>query len=435
MSPAALLIVVALLSSQERPAPPQCREWHECRQLALDAEGRGDYEAFHDLAWRAVQTGPGADTSLMYLLARAQSLSGRPSDALVMLQRLADKGIVTDAATNGDFARVRNLPGWAALAARLDARSTGAPAAASTVTPKASGTDERTREEPKREGTASAPAAASPETIRFVESTPTPSGLAYDAVSRRFLIADRLGRKLSVVDEFSQHVATLAGSQAGFGDIAALEIDPRDGDLWVVSGGIDGAHPTLHKLQLVSGRVLASYPVAESVGPVSLVDVAVTSQDAVLALDANGRRILRLQPRSAALSVAATIAEAGPASLAPAPGGIAFVATQAGVSRIDLSSRLSTPVRVPDGLSLSGVTRIRWHRGALVGVQRQDDGRYRMVRWHLDSRGRAVTKSTVLAADIVTPAETATSIAGDALYYLAKGDGGFIVARVKLTTK
>ena len=55
----------------------------------------------------------------MTMLARAQSLSGRPGDALVMLQRLASMGIATDAATNNDFERVRALPGWAELEAKI----------------------------------------------------------------------------------------------------------------------------------------------------------------------------------------------------------------------------------------------------------------------------------------------------------------------------
>ena len=73
---------------------------------------------------------------------------------------------------------------------------------------------------------------------RCVSPTPLPrcAGLAYDAVSRRFIVADREARKLTVVDEFSQHVANLASAQsAGFGSIAALEIDTRQGNLWVVS--------------------------------------------------------------------------------------------------------------------------------------------------------------------------------------------------------
>src|SRR4029453_8764066 len=71
--------------------------------------------------------------------------------------------------------------------------------------------------------------------LRFT-SPMAPAGLAYDGVSLRCIVADREARRLAVVDEFSQHVANLASAQsAGFGSIAALEIDPRQGNLWVVS--------------------------------------------------------------------------------------------------------------------------------------------------------------------------------------------------------
>ena len=117
---AAALILLTLQNQADRG---DCREWHECRQMALDAAERGEYERLHDLAWRAVQTGPRNDPALMYLLARAQSLSGRPGDALVMLQRLAALGVSTDAATNDDFRRVRSLPGWAEFAGSVAANA------------------------------------------------------------------------------------------------------------------------------------------------------------------------------------------------------------------------------------------------------------------------------------------------------------------------
>src|SRR5687768_14809710 len=93
----ALLVVVLFISLagasaapplaafQSPPAGVDCKEWTACRALALAAADRGEYETFHDLAWRAIQIGPARDPALMQLLARAQSLSGRPHDALVML--------------------------------------------------------------------------------------------------------------------------------------------------------------------------------------------------------------------------------------------------------------------------------------------------------------------------------------------------------------
>src|SRR5262249_48249668 len=100
-------------ASDRAEQAPDCRDWQTCRQLALEAADRKEYDVFHDLAWKTVQLGPKNDPALMTMLARAQSLSGRPLDSLVMLQRLLAMGVVTDAATNDDFERVRALPGWA----------------------------------------------------------------------------------------------------------------------------------------------------------------------------------------------------------------------------------------------------------------------------------------------------------------------------------
>ncbi len=63
-------------------------------------------------------------------------MSGRPGDALVMLKRLAAMGVVTDAATNNDFERVRALPGWAELEGKTSG-TTPSPAAVTIAPPKA----------------------------------------------------------------------------------------------------------------------------------------------------------------------------------------------------------------------------------------------------------------------------------------------------------
>src|SRR5437762_9068035 len=222
---AATLVVQTDLGPASRgPLDGTCTEWHECRELARAAADRGEYETFHDLAWRAVQTGPPKDPSLLYLLARAQALSGRTRDALVILQRLAEMGVPLDAVTNDDFNRTRQLPGWPEVAdlinrvGRPDTPRSGAAAGTSGSLP------------------------SPPEAVRFSSESFAPVGLAYDAVSRRFLFGDRLGRKLIVVGEGSNHpVDFVRADSAGFGEISAIEIDGKRGDLWVASAGSDGA--------------------------------------------------------------------------------------------------------------------------------------------------------------------------------------------------
>lgn len=410
--------------------PPACREWRECRQLALDAAARGDAEAFHDLAWRAVQTGPPRDPDLMYLLARAQSLSGRPGDALVMLRRLAERGVATDAATNEDFGRVRALPAWPEVE-RLIA------AAASPPVPTAPAP-------PPPVSTAAAPpplAPAGEEALRTDALRFKPAGLAYDAVSRRFVVGDRSGRRLVVIDEASRRVTSFVGAaSAGFRDVTALEIDPWRGDLWVVTAGgledADAGESTLHKLQLVSGRPLETWTAPHDAGPVRFVDVAVTRNGTVFALDAAGARIFRLRPGSRALEPVLALGLENAVSVSAARETILYVAHSAGIARGDLAGPRVARVATSGGIDLSGIERLRWRDGSLVAVQTRGGGS-RIVRLDMDAGGRRIIREGVLDAATSTSGSLAT-LAGDVFFYLAAAPfdgarvGEAVIRRVRL---
>jgi hypothetical protein len=410
--------VVAVAPAGQSSRDGGCTEWRECRDLALAAADRGEYETFHDLAWRAVQTGRRNDPALMYLLARAQALSGRQHDALVMLQRLADMGVPSDAATNDDFRYTRELPGWPDVAARIE--GVNHPASSIAVPVPTTGAV-----------TSPAPAAAAPapvetpasiaEAVRFSTARFTVGGLAYDAVSQRFLFGDRLGRKLIVVGEGSNHAVDLVRAEsAGFRDISAVEIDAKRGDLWVASTGPDAAAGTLHRLQLVSGRPLRMFPIGADFEPVRLVDLAVTPAGSILLLDSLGRQLLALGSGTTSVERIARIEAAEPASIA-AEGDerFAYLAHRDGVSRIDLQKRTMTGIAAPNGVSLARIERIRRYRSALIAVQANADGSRRIVRLDLNDGGTAVTRATTLEASMPTAADTHVTVSGDELLYLA----------------
>jgi hypothetical protein len=409
-----------------------CSTLQDCRAQALQAAEQHDYERFHDLAWRTVQKGKKNDTELMLMLARAQSLSGRPGDALVMLQRLAALGISTDAPTSEDFARVRALPGWAAFEAQLS----GAPAPTAPAAPATAARPSNAPGAAPAGAPASSPAAApraaatggATEALRFSTLAFTPAGLAYDRVSNRFIVGDHDARKLTVVDEASQRVANLVGAQSGgFGSIGALEIDAHEGDLWVVSSpagnsaGQDapGSVPTLHKLQLISGRTLYDIPLDAGLRPARFADVAVTPHSTILVLDAERRRVFVAEPRSRRLELAMSVDAQVPTSIAPASDDVAYVAHEGGVIRVELGARRARDLTAAAGITLSGLTRIRFHQGALLGVQRTGEGLYRIVRLRLDSGERRVTGVDVLDDGVHMTDPTAAALAGDVLYYLA----------------
>jgi hypothetical protein len=426
--PALLLLLALSVQSAE------CADAAECRAKALEAASRSDYEQFHDFAWRAVQKGRPRDPELMYLLARAQAMSGRPGDALVMLRRLAEKGVPNDAATNEEFSRVRELPGWADVEA-LSGGVKPAPPTGPAAAPAPPAEAPAPRSEPAPVPPASEGGTA--DEVRFDARRFAPGGLAYDAVSRRFVLGDRSARKLFVVDERSGRANDLVGAgSAGFHDVVGIAIDPRRGDLWVVSttdGDPDKAESVLHKLQLVSGRPLGVFhPPAES-DPVKFVDVSVGTDGTVFALDAAGRRILRVKPGSDDFDRVAALETLEPLSMAIASDGVAFVSHRSGLSRVELSGgRITKVASSGDDATLAGLERIRWAQGSIVAVQRQPDDSRRIVRLRLDRRGRKTTAVDVLESNAPASAAGAAALVGNAFFYLIADERGTIVRRVPI---
>jgi hypothetical protein len=309
-----VLFAILLLFSSQAAA---CDNVEVCRAQALIAHAKGDFESFHDYAWAAYRKAKPNDPELMLLVARAQSLSGRPGDALVMLERVAANGNVpAEIVSDPEFARVRALPRWTEISSALLAnaappaaaekpsvpakaeparpeppkRETPKPEPPKSEPPKPETPKPETRPvpvvkepvkppltaEPARPAEATTPAAPKPAPkeaaaeptaartpgapLKF--STPlTPTALAYDRVSKRYIIGDRRARRIAVIDENTGQVSTLVGALGGLGDVEGIAIDAQQGDLWVLTSSDDGV--SLSKMQLISGRVLSSVKVQD----------------------------------------------------------------------------------------------------------------------------------------------------------------------------
>jgi streptogramin lyase len=408
-------LLVLLLVLQTTAA---CADVADCRAQAQAAAARGDYEIFHDLAWRAVQKGPRNDTSLMDLLARAMALSGRYGDALVMLGRIADLGGQTDALTSPDFALVRRLKEWPALEAKLSGRPAPEPSAAAASPPAAASTTPSPAV-PAATGTRGF---ENGDVLSFEGASLDPIALAHDAVSRRFLMGDRRARRLVIIDEVSHHVVNYvsASSSSFLQNLTGFAIDARRGDLWVVStGGDDTASSSmLHKLQLVSGRTLAEIAPPDEAGAVRFVGVCATPDGTVYALDGAGSRLYRVRPGTRALELVMRLESRAPSALVAVDDRVLYVATGEGLARVDPSARTLT--RVKSAEELNGLESLAWRGGSLIAVQPAGDS-YAVVRLSLDGAGTRVQRRTVLASSS-TP--TVGTLGRDGYYYLS--DAGTI---------
>ena len=240
-------------------------------------------------------------------------------------------------------------------------------------------------------------------------------------MSRRFLVGDRLDRKLIVVGDGADHADDLVRSDsAGFQQLSAMDVDTRRGDLWVASTAAEGGAATLHKLQLVSGRPLKTFPVSADAQPVHFVDLATTSTGSVLVLDAAGSRLFVLRPGEAALKTFVPLKIADATSVAgAAEDGTAYVAHAAGIVRVDLRARTTSAVKMPKAAALGRLERIRSYRNALIAVDVDESGSRRIMRLGLNASGRAVAKATTIEALAPTSGETFVSVSGDELLYLS----------------
>ncbi len=430
----ALLFALFLLQTT---VGPTCADAADCRAQAEAAAARHEYETFHDLAWRAVQKGHRNDPDLMFLLARAQSLSGRPDDAVVMLERLADMGVNTDAATNPDFARVRQLVRWPEVAAKLGASP--APTTVSATNGKSASEAKTTSPPPGAPSESSAPPAPAraarpvssapavePPALSFDAPALSPVALAHDAVSRRFVLGDRSSR-LFIVDEVSHHLVNYASAAtAGFyEELTGFAIDARRGDLWVVSAKGRGADASslLHKIQLVSGRTLMEVPLPDDAGATRLVDVAVTPEGTVYAVDEVAARLFRVRPGARRLEEVMKLAVPHPTALTAVDDHVLYVAADGGLLRVDLTANKS--VRVKSVEDLTQFVSLSWRAGSLVGVERVAES-YLVVRVALEAGGTRALPRAILAA---SPQPTVGTLTPQGFFYLAESG---VIRLVKL---
>jgi hypothetical protein len=267
----------------------------------------------------------------------------------------------------------------------------------------------------------------------------TPAGLAHDSVSGRFIIADRERRKLVIVDERAHHLVDLVDAEsAGFNEITALVIDTRRGDLWVVSAADEdraqAPKALLHRVQLVSGRPLASWPLPASFGAARFGDVDVGIGETVFVLDVLGKRIFRVAPRTGRFGKPLRLALDGVRSLAIVGDQDAYVAHSAGLARVNLASGAAVPVRAARGIELKGFERIRWDHGRLAGIQRMADGTHKPVRLRLAPSGTRVVAADVI--DSTTPIDDPTMVAvsDDSFYFVTREppDGVIVIHRAPL---
>ena len=177
---------------------------------------------------------------------------------------------------------------------------------------------------------------------------------------------------------------------------------------------------TLHKLQLISGRVLASIPLPTDERPGRFTDVAVTPQS-ILVLDGEGRRVYRVAKKGRTLEMVARLAAPECSSLAPASDGVAYAAYDRGILRLDLTTRAMTVVEPAPQTESRGPAM----DPLAPRVAHRDSGRRRrtvslashQARRLRPPRARSID---VLDGNVALAGPTSATLSGGAVYYLGR---------------
>ncbi|HEV2111108.1 MAG TPA: SMP-30/gluconolactonase/LRE family protein [Gammaproteobacteria bacterium] len=359
------------------------------------AHKAGDYAAMEAAADKLLALRPGYPR-LEYLLAVARAHRGDEAGALAALGQVADMGVYVDIAKSPDFAPLRNRPGFQALTARF--------------------------------ASVSAPLARAKPAFHLTEPDFIPEGLAYDPGSGDFFVASVHLRKIVRVQ--AGKVSDFATRDAGLWSVLGLCADPARGRLWAVSSalpqmqGYDAkleGKSALFRFDLKSGALQATYPVPQDGAGHELNDLTVAPDGSVYAADGNGGVYL-LAPDSKTLRLLT------PAGALESSQGLALSADsrrlyiadyERGLYAYEFSSgrllRLSAPAAV-NTYYVDGLVR---HGRDLVAIENAAEPQ-RVIRFHLDASGLAVTGAEVLdSADPLAPEPTLETVVGDTLYFVA----------------
>lgn len=341
-------------------------------KLGQEAYQAGRYDVFLAEMRRAFAARPD-HPRIIYNLASALALNGKPDEALPLLERLAAMGLSMPAEKDDDFKSLAGQDRFRAVCAALG--SNGA-ASGSSVT-----------------------AVTIPGRQLILE------GLAYDPASRTIFASSVRERKIVRVDS-SGKSSLFADRSAGLWSIFGMAVDSKRRLLWVATGAVpqadgftaaDAGKSAIVGLDLTSGKVVHRLEPADGM-PHSLGDVTLASNGNLYASDSTGGALFVARAGSKSLDVLVPEGELiSPQGLVVTPDGSRlFVGDYSlGLCVVDLQTRKVSRVGTPDSVCLLGIDGLTMAGRDLIVIQ-NGIRPHRVARVRMTDGFKAVERLEVL---------------------------------------
>lgn len=265
--------------------------------------------------------------------------------------------------------------------------------------------------------------AAAPVKVVLADAKLLPEGIAWHSASQRLFVGSVAQRRIALVSKRGR-LRDFSRASDGLDAVLGLHVDQRRAQLLAVStnGILDEAKQSRRnavlRYALRGPRQVQRLPAPAAL---QLNDVCVAADGTLYASDSEAGRLFRaksgeleLHPFTPAGSLR------GANGVAAAPDGTLYVATSAGIARVEPADAGVLALPQPDAVVSAAIDGLYWHDGDLIGVQNVTSPG-RVVRLVLAAGGRRIARLEVLQSHHHPEWDEPTTgaVAGDVLLVIA----------------
>lgn len=366
------------------------------RQATADYKAK-DYAKFLENIKQASDLRPN-HARLLYTLADAYALNGKPDEALAILKRLAAMDLFFAVEKDDDFKSLFELPRFKKIQIEFA--------------------------ENQKAINRSQKAFTIPQKDLIVE------GIAYDKLSKRFFVGSIHKRKIVSVDKDSK-VSDFSSNADDLWSVSGMRVDDARKVLWVTTTAFpqmenfrkaDDGKSGVFKYDLLTGKLLKKYLLSNDAGKHALGDLIIAKNGDVFASDSVSPNIYRIDSRKDELEVFLTSDSFSSLQ------GLAFSTDEKylfaadyskGIFRIEMKNKQIKQIAFDQNTNPIGIDGLYFHRGNLVAIQ-NGFRPHRVARFFLNKMRDAVTKSETLEANHADFNEPTLGVkVGNDFYYIA----------------
>src|ERR1051326_4378321 len=373
-----LAIIMVVLGCAVLPIQADLAEFHAINAAARAARERGDNAALLANMRKLAAIVPG-HPSVQIALARGLALDGDGTGAVAQLKRIADLGFSFKASDDAAFQKLKDDPGFVAVAQRLAANGKGLGRGKGIIKLGLTGGSE---------------------------------GVAWSETTKSFL----MGASGSI------YAYRLDGqgpakpiAKAGGAQILGIRPDPASRSFLVCVNEADGSNSAVVRHDESSGEIKATYKLPTQNAYCN--DIALLRNGSFAVTDSNNGTVFRwVEGKLEPLALATPLY---------APNGIAsdldknrlYVVHAGGVVVHDLTTGKSRELAVA-GTFIGAIDGMVWHKGSLIGVQNPRDTAIRLLRITPDADAQTAKVEVLLVGTDFPGRASTVAVAGDEAFVI-----------------